>query len=213
MRQRSFPSLTVLSVGFASLFVLSSCEKPELASAGAGEPDLEEKPLVLDAAEEKMAPEVATGDSDLAAYRPINVAGSLGDDPDAPQFPYLCTIKNHAGVELMGQILAKSGSEIAFRRGSDRKLFIISAETLADESQQLVNGFRDEEQEKLELAKNPQATIAAAEPPKRRPLLGQGYDDNVLGALERAKESDRDVMVFFLGRGSASSADCAPGGT
>lgn len=178
--------------------VFSSCSKPELASDDEGD----ESSRVV-----KLTPEAA----------PKTVPTVLEE-----QFPYSATISNQDGKQIVGEILAKDSDEIAFRRTSDGKLFVIPVATLSADTQALVGRFREEKVDKLAAAKAAKAaqtkTMAAAAavqpPPGHRPL-GADYPTDYSGALERASTNGRDVLVIALGekREDPNEVEMPPGGT
>jgi len=90
------------------------------------------------------------------------------------------------------------------RRAADKKLFLLSVTDLAISSREEIRRFPDAETAKLEQFRA--STIASTKPvPTSRPLLGQDFPDDINvpddinGALERAKATNRNLMIVFLG--------------
>ncbi|MCG8600872.1 MAG: hypothetical protein MI807_12075 [Verrucomicrobiales bacterium] len=176
--------------------VFSSCSKPELAS---NDDEGDESSRVV-----KLTPEAAPK--------------AVQTEQDE-QFPYSATISNQDGKQIVGEILAKDSDEIAFRRKSDSKLFVIPVATLSAETQALVERFREEKVDKLAAAKAAQAkpptAVAAVQPPTGHRPLGADYPTDYSGALERASANGRDVLVIALGekREDPNEVEMPPGGT
>lgn len=111
--------------------------------------------------------------------------------------PHRRSIKNQAGVTLDGEILAKSGDEIAFRRDTDGQTFLIALPTLCPADQLAIQELPDGGLPMIEsLRPSPTADIAKNRPPLLTELQPHSTFEEAKAA---SKASGRPLLVIVTG--------------
>lgn len=200
----------VVLLSLSSLLVLTGCE-PRLANSG-GE-DLE--PLQSETEFPTPSGENGGGTREVdlglgTAVDGVDVAeatlvGSIGgtSEPDAPgQFPMRRDITSEDGRRISGEIVAKKGTDIAFRRDSDGQIFVLSLFRLSVDDQLDLAGLVDESVETVaELreatAEAAHATAAATTQPLRRRRASWHEDPEE--AFAEAASTGLPLYVLFTG--------------
>jgi len=180
---RWWPGIVTLSAAVV-VFALSACD-PKLRS-NIGEPE-DAALTVIDPAPNALAAPPAE-----AKTLPAAVA------PDAPVIPLRRSLQNQAGAILDGEILAKSGDEIAFRRDSDGKMFLIALATLAPDDQLALHELPDAFVDQIESLRPAPAESSRS---KNRPPLVTELQSHpsLLAAKAAARESGRPLLVIVTG--------------
>lgn len=186
MRRRSrsirwCPRLARLIAAFVC-FGLSACE-PKLRSN-----------TEKTAAEPSEA--TKTDESNLA-FPSLNPAPAAAPIISGLTIPHRRSIKNLAGVSLDGEILAKSGDEIAFRRDFDGLMFLIALPTLSPVDQLAIHELPDTDLALIESLR-PAATADISK--NRPPLLTELQPHGTFEAAKSAsKASGRPLLVIVTG--------------
>jgi hypothetical protein len=165
------------------LFGLTACE-PKLRS------DNTETAVEPRRATEAKAPTDALL-SFIAGASPAPVVASSA-------IPQRRSIKNQAGVTLSGEILAKSGDELAFRRDLDGKMFLIELGSLSPDDQLALYELPDASPELVDSLRP--APAGAAKENKRIPMVTELQSHGTFAeAQAAAKASGRHLLLIVTG--------------
>lgn len=121
------------------------------------------------------------------------------DPAPAMQFPLDRVLRNADGRSIVGTILAKRGDEIAFRRQSDGKEFVLSITRLSADDQIELSSFHDESVDRINEISGKQGETAGASVARTdRPREAEWHDDPEK-AFKEAKATRLPIYVLFTG--------------
>lgn len=189
-------SVTLLPAILAGLIFLGGCKPPALRS----DREADEGRDLLSESETGPPAEA------VSAANPAEPAGfALTPEVEEPvntQFPLSRTITNSDGRSIPGEIVGKSGDDIAFKRTSDGKTFVVSLTQLSANDQLDLAELADESAGVVTslLAEKTAATPDSSAPPGQRTKSRRAdWHDDPEKAFAESKELGLPVYVLFTG--------------
>lgn len=176
--------LTLLS----GMIVLGGCKPPALRS----EKEADESGELLSFDEAPVSTEAISG-AVPAAPAPVV------EEPVKKQYPLSRVITNAEGRSIPGEIVGKRGNDIAFRRTSDGKTFVVSIAQLSADDQLDLAALPDESVETVASLLAEQTAAAPAPPGQRQRSRRADWHDDPEEAFAEAKELGLPVYVLFTG--------------